>query len=79
MLQTAGTFSRVTGREVSYFQVPWDQFREAVGEEVAVMYRWFNDYGYEVDIPVLRKEYPELTTLERYLRTHGWEGAATSG
>jgi hypothetical protein len=23
----------------------------------------------------LRKEYPELTTFERYLRSHGWEGA----
>src|ERR671917_2404442 len=75
MPEIAGTFSRVTGREVDYFQVPWDQFEEQMGEEYAVMYRWFNDYGYEADIAALRQEYPELTTLERYLRSHGWEGA----
>ena len=23
----------------------------------------------------LLREYPELTTFERYLRSHGWEGA----
>ena len=34
---------------------------------------------YEADIPALRKEYSELTTLERHLRGHGWEGAGTSG
>jgi hypothetical protein len=44
-------------------------------EEFTVMYRWFDDAGYEADIPTLRSEYPELTTLEQYLRNHGWEGA----
>ena len=44
-----------------------------MGEEVAVMYRWFNDVGYEADIDALRREYLELTTFERYLRSHGWE------
>ena len=75
MPEIAGTFSRVIGREVSYYQVPWDQFEEQMGEESAVMYRWFNDVGYEADIAALRQEYPELTTFERYLRSHGWEGA----
>jgi nucleoside-diphosphate-sugar epimerase len=36
---------------------------------------WFNDVGYEADIAALRQEYPELTIFERYLRSHGWEGA----
>jgi uncharacterized protein YbjT (DUF2867 family) len=71
----AETFGRVIGREVSYYQVPWDQFEEQMGEEVTVNYRWFNDAGYEADIASLRQEYPELTTFERYLRSHGWEGA----
>jgi uncharacterized protein YbjT (DUF2867 family) len=79
MPRFAETFGRVTGREVSYFQVPWEQYREAMGEEFTAMNRWFNEVGYEADIGALRKEYPELSTLERYLRTHGWEGAATSG
>jgi len=78
MLEIAETFGRVIGREVSYYQVPWDQFEEQMGEEYAVMYRWFNDMGYEADIAALRQEYPELTTFERYLRAHGWEGAEVS-
>jgi uncharacterized protein YbjT (DUF2867 family) len=75
MPEIAETFGRVIGREVDYYQVPWDQFEEQMGEEYAVMYRWFNDVGYEADIDALRREYPELTTFERYLRSHGWEGA----
>lgn len=75
MPQIAETFGRVIGREVDYYQVPWDQFEEQMGEEFAVMYRWFNDVGYEADIDALRREYSELTTFERYLRSHGWESA----
>ena len=46
-----------------------------MGEEYAVMYRWFNDYGYEADIAALKKEHPGLVTFEQYLRSHGWENA----
>ena len=75
MPEIADTFSRVIGRQVDYFQVPWDQFEEQMGEEYAVMYRWFNDYGYEADIAALKKEHPGLVTFEQYLRSHGWENA----
>jgi uncharacterized protein YbjT (DUF2867 family) len=75
MPEIAETFGRVIGREISYYQVPWDQFEEQMGDEVTVQYRWLNDVGYEADIAALRQEYPELTTFERYLRSHGWEGA----
>ncbi|HZB82366.1 MAG TPA: NmrA/HSCARG family protein [Rubrobacteraceae bacterium] len=75
MPEIAETFGRVIGREVEYYQVPWDQFEEQMGEEYALMYRWFNEVGYEADIAALRQEYPELTTFERYLRSHGWESA----
>lgn len=79
MTDIAGAFSRVTGREVSYVQTPWDQFEEQMGEEFAVMYRWFDDVGYEADIGALRSEHPGLTSLEDYLRGHGWEGAGRAG
>lgn len=45
MPEVAETMSRVTGREISYYQVPWYQFREQMGEEFAVMYAWFSDVG----------------------------------
>jgi len=73
MPEIADTFSRVTGREIGYFQVPWDQFEEQMGEEYAVMYRWFNEVGYEADVAGLRKEHPGLIAFEHYLRGHGWE------
>jgi uncharacterized protein YbjT (DUF2867 family) len=76
MPEIAETFGRVIGRDVEYYPMPWAQFEEQMGEEFAVMYRWFNDVGYEADIAALRHEYPELTTFERYLHSHGWEGAA---
>jgi uncharacterized protein YbjT (DUF2867 family) len=73
MPEIAATFSRVIGRQVDYFQVPWEGFEEQMGEEYAVMYRWFNDQGYEADIAALRDEYPDLASFEQYLRGHGWE------
>ena len=75
MPEIAGTFSRVIGRDVDYFQVPWEGFEEQMGEEYAVMYRWFNDHGYEADIAGLREEHPGLASFEQYLRAHGWENA----
>ena len=75
MPEIAGTLSRVIGHNVDYFQVPWEGFEEQMGEEYAVMYRWFNDYGYEADIAALKKEHPGLVTFEQYLRSHGWENA----
>ena len=73
MVELAETFGRVMGQRVEYVQVPWEEFREAYGEGLAVMYEWFNEVGYEADIAALREEYPKLTTFEQYLRNHGWD------
>ena len=79
MPEITETFSRVTGREIHYSQAPWDQIEEQMGEELTVMWRWFNVVGYEADITALRQEYPKLTSFERYLRSHGWEGTGRGG
>ncbi len=78
MPQVAQTFSRVIGRQVGYVQTSWEQFEKAMGEEITIMNKWFNNVGYEADIAALRQEYPELTTFEEYLRHHGWSGAEPS-
>ena len=70
--ELAGLFSRVTGKEVSYVQVPWDEFEEQQGEEMAIMEKWFEDVGYSVDVADLRSKFPWLTSLERYLTENGW-------
>ena len=75
MVELAETFGRVLGRKVQYVRVSWEEFREAYGEDLAVMYEWFEEEGYEADIGALREEYLDLTTFERYLRKHGWDSA----
>jgi uncharacterized protein YbjT (DUF2867 family) len=78
MVQVAETLSRVLGRNVIYVQVPWEQFRQNAGEEMTKMYRWFQDVRYHVDIATLRKEYPNLSTLEKALRRQDWAAAAAA-
>ena len=63
----------MTGRGVEYYQVPWDEFEEQMGEEFTSMYRWFNEVGYEANIGALREMYSERATFEQYLHSHGWE------
>jgi uncharacterized protein YbjT (DUF2867 family) len=71
--ETASAFTEVIGRPVQYWQMPWDDFRKAMGEEYYKMMRWFEDVGYEADVPALRKTYPQLTRLETYLKAAGWD------
>ena len=78
MLRVAELLTRVVGRPVRYVQVPWEQFRQSAGEEMTRMYRWFNDIGYHVNITALRKEYPNLSTLEKVLSQQDWAGGETA-
>lgn len=70
--QMAETFSRVIGRPV---QVVADTSPRSAEPENQKMRKWFNEKGYEADIPALRKRYPALTSLETWLRRTGWENA----
>ncbi|HEY3459063.1 MAG TPA: NmrA/HSCARG family protein [Bryobacteraceae bacterium] len=67
MAELAEAFSRASGREVQYRQVPWDEFEQRAGHEMTLMYRWFEEKGYDIDIPAVRQQYPELTTFNRWL------------
>jgi uncharacterized protein YbjT (DUF2867 family) len=78
MLRVAELLTQILGRRVNYVQVPWDQFRHNAGEEMTKMYRWFDDVGYHVDIVGLRREYPNLSTLDRVLRQQHWTAGASS-
>jgi hypothetical protein len=78
MTELAEAFSRAAGREVRYQQVPWDQFEQHVGHELTVMYRWFEEKGYSVDIAAVRQDYPALTTFNRWLEQN-WTRSAAQG
>ena len=50
----------------------------ASSDEMTVMYRWFQDVGYSVDIRALRQENPNLTTFERWLQSNWRPKAQTA-
>jgi uncharacterized protein YbjT (DUF2867 family) len=70
--EIAATFMRVIDRKV---EVGPPSNRGGNDEERRLMINWFNDVGYQADIPRLRQIYPALQTLEQYLRRSGWENA----
>jgi uncharacterized protein YbjT (DUF2867 family) len=74
MTELAQAFSRAVGRAVEYRQAPWDGFEAQSGPEIATMYRWFQDVGYNADISAVRQEYPKLTSFDRWLNAN-WHSA----
>ena len=76
MQESVEVLSRVLARKVQYQQIGWDDFAQAMGPEYEVMFRWFEDVGYEADIASLRDMHPGLKTLEGFLRETGWERTA---
>jgi uncharacterized protein YbjT (DUF2867 family) len=77
-VEAAATFSRVLGRPVKFQHIPMPLVRVVLGKEFYQMFRWFNDGGFQADIPGLKKKYPEvhLMNLEEWLRKEGWHKRA---
>ena len=67
------TFSRVMGIEIVYRQMPLEEYLFTLPKPLQPLFRWYDEAGYEADVAGLRKRYPNLTTLEQYLRATGWE------
>jgi uncharacterized protein YbjT (DUF2867 family) len=74
MTELAQAFSRITGKDVHYMQVPWSQFSAQAGPEITMMYHWFQDVGYHADIAALRQELPSLVSFDRWLKM-AWKKA----
>lgn len=65
----ARALGRVSGHEVRYRQIPMEQFEASAGSDLAKMFRWLEEKGYEADIGAARQIYPNLTSFERWLQT----------
>lgn len=74
MPQAAKVFSRVMGRPVRFVEMAIEQVRN-FSEDLALMFQWFNEKGFQADIPALRALHPQLMTLETWLRKTGWSKA----
>jgi uncharacterized protein YbjT (DUF2867 family) len=70
------TFSRVAGTDIEYTQMPLDKYLATMPKPLRPLFRWYDAVGYEADVAGLRAEYPDLLTLEAYLRSTGWENLA---
>jgi uncharacterized protein YbjT (DUF2867 family) len=76
--QAAEVFSRVVGKRVKFQRLPLPLVRLVLGKEFHQMFRWFNEAGFQADIPALRKRFPEvrLLSLEEWLTAEGWHKRA---
>lgn len=70
MPEVTAHLSRVMGRTVQFQPIPDDQAEAAVGHDFALMFRWFNEVGYDVDIPTLSKRWGIPLTTFRDLVAH---------
>lgn len=66
------TFSRVMDRPVSYTRMPLEEYLASMPKPLHPLFRWYDEAGYSADVEGLRKRYPEMLTLEQYLRATGW-------
>lgn len=70
--ETASALSDVLGREVEFVRQPIEEVREW-SEDFALMLEWFDDVGYDVDIPALVDETGiRHTRLEEWARKVDW-------
>jgi len=72
MPEVTEKIGKVIERRVRYVEMPIEQMRET-STDWAVMFEWFNDFGYNVDIAYLRQTLPELLDFETWLHKFGWE------
>ncbi|MFT6957006.1 MAG: hypothetical protein ACJAYC_002013 [Halieaceae bacterium] len=76
---TVGKFcaqlAKALGIDVVHDQVSWEEFASQAGEEVALMYRWFENDGYAVDVVTLRERYPNLISIKEFLADSDWNNS----
>jgi uncharacterized protein YbjT (DUF2867 family) len=78
MPEIAVAFSHVLGKTVAYQQIPFEAFEQQAGEEVTIMYRWFETVGYAADLAQLKRDFPAPSDFESYLHDHNWAKPAES-
>lgn len=69
----AEVFTNVTGTEVEPQHIPIAVAREEMGENLAMMFEWYNNHEFVTNIEDLKRDRAiALTRLETYLREQGW-------
>lgn len=73
MTEVVAHLSRTMGRPIRFQQVPDDQAPAAFGDDLAVMFRWFNEQGYQGDSEGLERRYGiPLTKFTEVIASADW-------
>lgn len=72
MTDIAAALTRVVGHEIVYQEIPQEE-RSSLPSSGVAMGKWYQQYGYDEDIPALKAKWgiPTLT-FEEWLRAIGW-------
>jgi len=74
MPEALGLIAREIGKPVQYEPLPFDQTENIFGHDFGLMFRWFNDVGYSVDIPALEKRWAiPLTKFRERVTTEAFQ------
>jgi len=65
--RAAELLSRTVAHEVRYVRQPMDELRQAE-PAFAAMFEWFNEHGYEANIPELEREFGPMIRFEQWLK-----------
>jgi len=52
--------------------MPLEEYLASMPKSLQPLFRWYDEVGYTADVDGLRKRYPDMLTLEQYLRATGW-------
>ena len=77
--EAAAVLGSASGREITYREIPLEQMR-AGGEDLALMFEWFDRVGYHADIAGLRTRYPNVGwhSLEAWAAGQDWNRLLTA-
>jgi uncharacterized protein YbjT (DUF2867 family) len=69
----ANTLAHVIGRQISYVRKPIEHVR-AWSKDLALAYEWFEREGTQIDIPCLKRDYPEIGwhSLQQWAEAESW-------
>ena len=73
MSEVTAQLSKVTGRSIQFQGLPLEQAEAAMGRDLATMFRWFNEVGYQIKITALKQTFGiSLTTFAEWIKTVDW-------
>jgi uncharacterized protein YbjT (DUF2867 family) len=74
MPEVVAQLSKVTGRSIQFQALPLEQAEAALGHDLATMFRWFNEVGYQINVAALKQTFGiSLTTFAEWIKTVDWE------